>query len=143
MKTRLSTIAGILGILMLLAAACTPPPPDNEGPFATLMPDVSNGPAALTVNFDASSSGDPDGTVVQHGWDFGDFTTGAGQTISHTFGAGQYTVTLTVTDNDGATASSTTVISVAGARLRRPTSSSSARAAVTPTATSPGTRCRA
>ncbi len=64
---------------------------------------------------DASASGDPDGTIVQYGWDFGDFNTGAGETVSHTFGAGQYTVRLTVTDDDGATASSTTVISVAGA----------------------------
>lgn len=112
MKTRRSTIAGILGILMVAAAACTPPP-DNEGPFATFVPDVSFGPPALTVNFDASSSGDPDGTVVQYSWDFGDFTTGAEETVSRTFTTGgQFTVTLTVADDDGATASSTTVISV-------------------------------
>ncbi len=84
-QKRLSMFAGIVAILMLVAAACTPPPPDNEGPFATFVPSVSNGPAPLAVNFDASSSGDPDGTIVQYSWDFGDFNTGAGETIDHTF----------------------------------------------------------
>ena len=123
MKARVWKVAGILGILLMVAAACTPFPPDNENPFATFVPDVSNGPAALTVNLDASSSGDPDGTIMQYGWDFGDFTTGAGQTINHTFTTGgQYTVTpLTVTDNDGATASSITAISVTGGPTTYPT----------------------
>ncbi len=122
MQKRLSMFAGILGILMLVAVACAPPPPTNQGPFATFVPSVSSGPAALTVSFDASSSGDPDGTIVQYGWDFGDFTTGAGQVVSHTFvTGGQYTVTLTVTDNEGATATSTTVISVSGGPTTFPT----------------------
>ena len=122
MQKRLSMFAGIVAILMLVAAACTPPPPDNEGPFATFVPSVSNGPAPLAVNFDASSSGDPDGTIVQYSWDFGDFNTGAGETIDHTFTTGgQFTVELTVTDDDGATASSTTVISVAGGPTVAPT----------------------
>ncbi len=121
MKTMSKRVAGILGILMVVAAACTPPP-TNENPYASFSPSVSNGPAPLVVTFDASAAGDPDGTIVQYGWDFGDFNTGAGEVINHTFTTGgQYTVRLTVTDNEGATASSTTVISVSGGPTVAPT----------------------
>jgi len=55
-----------------------------------------------TVTFNASSSYDPDGTIVSYFWDFGDDTNGTGEIISHTYADdGIYTVTLTVTDNDG------------------------------------------
>jgi PKD repeat protein len=54
------------------------------------------------VTFDASASSDPDGTIVDYSWDFGDYQTGIGQTVSHTYTSfGTYTVTLNVTDNDG------------------------------------------
>ena len=57
-----------------------------------------------TVVFDGTGSSDPDGTVDSYEWDFGDGTTGTGETPSHTYGDdGVYTVTLTVTDDDGAT----------------------------------------
>lgn len=54
------------------------------------------------VAFDASSSYDPDGTIVSYEWDFGDGTTGTGMVTIHSYGVeGSYTVTLQVTDNDG------------------------------------------
>ena len=57
-----------------------------------------------TVVFDGTGSSDPDGTVDSYEWDFGDGTTGTGETPSHTYGDdGVYTVTLTATDDDGAT----------------------------------------
>jgi PKD repeat protein len=55
-----------------------------------------------TVTFNASSSYDPDGTIVSYFWDFGDGTNGTGEIINHTYADdGTYTVALTVTDNDG------------------------------------------
>jgi PKD repeat protein len=58
------------------------------------------------VNFNAGSSYDPDGTIVSFQWDFGDGTTGTGETINHTFnwtesGDKTFVVVLRVVDNDG------------------------------------------
>jgi PKD repeat protein/KaiC/GvpD/RAD55 family RecA-like ATPase len=56
------------------------------------------------VQFNASSSYDPDGTIVSYYWDFGDGQNGMGRVASHAYGDnGTYTVALTVTDNDGLT----------------------------------------
>lgn len=50
--------------------------------------------------FDASASYDPDGSVTQYDWDFGDGTTDIGVNPTHAYAApGQYTVTLTITDD--------------------------------------------
>ena len=58
----------------------------------------------LTVNFDASSSSDTDGSIVSYAWEFGDNATGTGATASHEYAAaGTYNVKLTVTDDRGAT----------------------------------------
>ena len=56
------------------------------------------------LTFDASGSGDSDGSIRSYSWNFGDGTTRSGQTVSHSYSSrGQYTVTLTVEDNDGLT----------------------------------------
>ncbi len=58
----------------------------------------------FTINADASTSNDPDGTIASYAWQWGDSTTGTGVTAAHTYaGPGAYTVNLTVTDNRGAT----------------------------------------
>lgn len=59
--------------------------------------------AAQVVHFTAAASAAAPGqALTDHGWNFGDGTTGAGITTSHAFAhAGTYFVTLTVTDDAG------------------------------------------
>ncbi len=65
------------------------------------------------VRFDSTSS-DPDGTITNTKWYFGDGTTGTGTYINHSYSnGGRYTITLEVTDNDGATNSTTDTILIA------------------------------
>jgi len=67
----------------------------------------------LSCSFDGSSSFDPDGTITAYGWDFGDGTSGSGQSVLHTYPeAAGYTVTLTVTDNSGASAAATQIVTL-------------------------------
>jgi PKD repeat protein len=65
------------------------------------------------ISFDASASRDPDGTLTQYSWSFGDGGTGTGKTVTHNYKTyGTFTVKLTVTDNRGATASLTKSIEI-------------------------------
>jgi thermitase len=56
-----------------------------------------------TIIFNASASYDPDGTIVDYVWDFGDGTIQhAGAVISHIYAkGGTYTVSCTAIDNEG------------------------------------------
>jgi PKD repeat protein len=66
-----------------------------------------------TVTFDASTSSDPDGTIVSWDWDFGDLATASGEIVTHSYSAADtYTVTLTVTDDDGLTDTTTQAVTV-------------------------------
>jgi chitodextrinase len=57
-----------------------------------------------TFMMDGRGSHDPDGTIVEYAWDFGDGGTGIGPVVSHAYAAtGNFVVTLSVTDNDGRT----------------------------------------
>ena len=95
----------------LLAAACgetsTPTQPTgtpNQPPTAAFTTDVAEGSSPLEVRFDGSASSDPDGTIANYAWAFGDGGTGSGQTATHTYAdPGSYTPQLTVTDQRGAT----------------------------------------
>jgi PKD repeat protein len=70
----------------------------------------------LAVAFNATASSDSDGSIASYSWSFGDGTTGAGVTTSHTYtAAGTYTARLTVTDNQGATGTLSSTITVSGA----------------------------
>jgi PKD repeat protein len=75
-----------------------------------------------TVNFDASGSYDPDGSIVSYTWDFGDgnVTTVTTPIIDHEFIAyANYTVTLTVTDDGGLNGSYTQVVEVVDPAILR------------------------
>jgi PKD repeat protein len=77
----------------------TPPPPANDPPEMTF----SSSCQQRTCTFDAAGSDDPDGTIEVFDWNFGDGTTGSGESVTHTFDdAGTYIVTLAGTDDDGA-----------------------------------------
>ncbi|AEE47155.1 PKD domain-containing protein [Cellulomonas fimi] len=70
-------------------------------------------PQDLTVAFDGGVSTDPDGTITQHAWTFGDGTTGEGPAPTHTYAAGgDYEVTLTVTDDRGGSAQQVRTVTV-------------------------------
>jgi PKD repeat protein len=67
------------------------------------------------ITFDASTSSDPDGTIVKYAWTFGDgnTTTIKAPIITHTYTtAGEYTVTLVIVDEHGISMSNTTTINV-------------------------------
>jgi PKD repeat protein len=76
----------------------------NKPPVADLTTSATILDKKETVTFDASSSYDPDGTIVSYEWEFGDRNTATGVSVSHAYSdSGTYSVTLTVTDNDGET----------------------------------------
>lgn len=59
----------------------------------------------LDCAFDASASSDPDGTITDVSWDFGDGGTGSGASPTHRYPAGgTYPAVATVTDDEGAIA---------------------------------------
>lgn len=70
----------------------------------------------LTATFSGTGSSSPNGAIATYAWSFGDGSTGAGATPSHTYrAAGSYEVELTVTDARGAKASTTQTVSVSPA----------------------------
>ena len=84
----------------------------NRPPTASFATDVDD----LRVEVDGSASSDPDGPVT-HAWDFGDGSTGTGETTSHTYAAaGTYAVRLAVSDGPGLTATTTRTVTVAANR---------------------------
>jgi len=83
-----------------------PPIANAAGPY--------NGVSKQSLQFDSTSSSDPDGAIVAYQWDFGDATTSTLAQPRHQYAAnGNYTVTLTVTDNAGSRNMATTGATIA------------------------------
>jgi PKD repeat protein/subtilisin family serine protease len=95
------------------SAAITVQPLANQPPVARFTFSPANPLVNQWVTFDATSSYDPDGSIVSYSWDFGDGATATGSRVTKRYSAaGTYTVTLTVTDNRGATNSASQTITV-------------------------------
>ncbi|MFA8344078.1 MAG: collagenase [Rhodothermaceae bacterium] len=85
----------------------------NQIPVAVINGPYS-GQIGQSVNFSSQGSNDPDGSIVEYTWDFGDGTTSNQQNATHTYStASTFTVKLTVKDNIGATAFVTTTAVIA------------------------------
>jgi|Deesub1362A_J573_1020465.scaffolds.fasta_scaffold01023_9 PKD repeat protein len=81
----------------------------NQPPTADFSYSVND----LNVTFTDEST-DPDGTIVNWTWNFGDGSISYEQNPTHRYADyGNYTVTLTVTDDDGATDSVSYTVSLA------------------------------
>jgi PKD repeat protein len=82
---------------------------DNRDPVAN-----AGGDQTVVVNtmakFDGGGSYDPDGTVTEWEWDFGDGSTAVGKYQEHAYADdGNFTVTLYVKDDKGAKSSASTI----------------------------------
>lgn len=74
----------------------------NSSPFASFTFSPKNPAMVDNIAFDASESGDPDGSIENYFWRFGDGTTAFGENATHVYpSVGNYRVTLTVIDNSG------------------------------------------
>ena len=80
----------------------------NRSPVANFTESAEIVLTSVAIDFDASSSHDPDGYIASYFWDFGDENNATGVTADHAYtDDGVYIVALTVTDNDGATSTAT------------------------------------
>ncbi len=102
------------------------PAAQNEPPVADIQSDSLGGTAPLTVNFDASASTDPDGSITKYEWDFDgdsiyDQDSGTTATVAHLYpGAGDFNVTVRVTDDLGATDTASVLISIGASTNQAP-----------------------
>jgi len=91
------------------------PPEDPDAPTARITAGPTYGGSPLAVTFNGSLSRAVDGIITLYSWDFGDDSTGTGETAPHTYtvlSTTNYVATLTVTDDKGRTASASVVVTV-------------------------------
>jgi PKD repeat protein len=83
--------------------------PTGTPPVASFTTTVTN----LGVAVNASASSDADGGTLAYAWNYGDGSTGAGVTDSHTYTtAGQWRIVLTVTDDTALTGTTSHFVTV-------------------------------
>ncbi len=74
---------------------------------------------ASPLSFDGSASADPDGSILEYKWQFGDGTAATGRAVEHTYrGSGAFTVRLTVADDNGNTDSAEKTVQIAKPQVR-------------------------
>ncbi|MBM9513983.1 PKD domain-containing protein [Desulfogranum marinum] len=101
--------------------ATAPVQETNQPPVAAIGITTSTGKAPLTVSFSASSSTDPDGTIENYTWNFGDGSSASGVSATHTYTTeADYIATLQVMDDKGMTATARTTIAVDPAEENTP-----------------------
>ena len=85
----------------------------NQNPLASFTATPPSGTSTLDVNFDASGSSDPDGSIRSFSWHSSDGQTAKGQMVTISFdSAGTHTITLTVMDDKGGLDTEKTMITV-------------------------------
>lgn len=85
----------------------------NEGPTASFVYSPTQPKVGEKVNFNASGSTDPDGSIVSFQWDFGDGRSDSGKTVTHKYrNAGTFTVVLVVQDNSGNSGTTSQTVNV-------------------------------
>ena len=110
-------VFGLLLFFGLMPPGETPP----VAPVAEFTVSVESGVAPLAVMFDATSSHDPDGEILEYLWDFGDGTLDSGPLVSHDYDTeGSFAVTLQVTDDCEHTSTASVVITVAAPAPEEP-----------------------
>lgn len=88
-------------------------PAGNQPPVPVVTVAPSTPALNVPVTLDASGSHDPDGTVGEITWDFGDGTSATGAVVSHAFGTlGTHDVRVTVRDATGTPATAFVTVSV-------------------------------
>lgn len=109
-KLRVAIFATFVSLLMFFLSGCFL---TKQQPKAFFTASLTSGNAPLKVAFDASNSSVSDGNLIGYSWEFGDGSTGKGETTTHTYDlSGNYSVELVVTDSDGDTESTTMTIEV-------------------------------
>lgn len=104
---------GLTSTTSIPIIATVPVQETNQPPVAAISVTTSTGKAPLTVSFSASGSTDPDGTIANYTWNFGDGSSGSGISAPHTYTTeADYIATLQVTDDQGMTSTASTTITV-------------------------------
>ena len=90
----------------------------NQAPVARLSVSPTSGTAPVTVTADTSTSTATNATIVSSSINWGDGSTSAGPTASHTYAnAGTYAVTATVTDSNGLSGTTSATVTVTTAQI--------------------------
>jgi parallel beta-helix repeat protein len=85
----------------------------NQPPIAIAHASATTAKAGEEITFDARESYDPDGTIINYKWNFGDSGTAYGESVKHSyFAQGSYTVTLVILDDAQKQVSTTLEITI-------------------------------